>query len=380
MRICLISGTYPPKVCGIASYTQRLSEQLVRYGADVSVITSAVPQITTTAANLQLKAVMPAWTSMQLRRLVREIAACRADILHVQYQIATFGNGGLVSWLPLVDALGQGRGMVTTFHDYSGPPWLGPAHVLPVLWLLLASKYLIVTHEKPRKAFERVPFLRKKLAKVPVGSNIPVVASRGSEKLCRTGDESLICYFGFVWRGKNVEQLITVVRGLLDKGLSTRLQVIGEIVERDYYEDLRRLAQQLGVADRISFTDKVSDDTVSRLLQQSDLCILPFTNGASTGHGTLIAALEHGVPTVTTAGPGVALVDGVEVLLVPPGDQAALEQAAERLLRSPELRATLSRNARACAQKTGWYAIALTHIELYTQILTGVSRSVVSRH
>jgi glycosyltransferase involved in cell wall biosynthesis len=84
-----------------------------------------------------------------------------------------------------------------------------------------------------------------------------------------------------------------------------------------------------------------------------------------------MAALEHGMPIVTTT-PEVKypdLVDGETLLLASPDDVAAQTAACARIFTDAELRSRLSENARALSQRFSWQSIAKRHLQSYTRIM-----------
>ena len=101
---------------------------------------------------------------------------------------------------------------------------------------------------------------------------------------------------------------------------------------------------------------------------------LPYADGASYRRGSLLAALAHGVPVVTTepAHRGRSLeelVDEQSALLVRPDDTAALARTIGRVLDDKGLAARLSAGARGVAEQFSWDRIAARHLELYRELV-----------
>jgi len=65
---------------------------------------------------------------------------------------------------------------------------------------------------------------------------------------------------------------------------------------------LRDRAHSLGLDGVIDWMDHVAADEVSACLQSADVSVLLYPEGASDRNTTLRAALEHGLPVVTTIG------------------------------------------------------------------------------
>src|SRR5262249_1266448 len=75
-------------------------------------------------------------------------------------------------------------------------------------------------------------------------------------------------------------------------------------------------------------------------LRAADACVLPFDQGMFLNNSTFAAAVTHGLPVVTTRGDSVEAPfrDGVNVMLCPPKDPAALATALEKMAPDEGLR------------------------------------------
>jgi glycosyltransferase involved in cell wall biosynthesis len=114
----------------------------------------------------------------------------------------------------------------------------------------------------------------------------------------------------------------------------------------DLRRPAERLAQQLGIADRVHFLGRRAD--VPELLKMADIYVHP---PAFEGFGIAAAeAMAAGKPIVATNVPGLAQVVGDAGILVPPSDPAALATQISALMKSRERREKLSQLAmqRAC--------------------------------
>ena len=91
--------------------------------------------------------------------------------------------------------------------------------------------------------------------------------------------------------------------------------------------------------DRVAFTGRRED--VSAITDDLDVAVLPSLREAQGI--SLLEAMARRVPVIASAVGGIpeVVTDGVDGLLVPPGDPGALASAATRLLTDPELRRTL---------------------------------------
>ena len=152
------------------------------------------------------------------------------------------------------------------------------------------------------------------------------------------------------WRGRLLslgridprKGIAVAIRALVDPALEgCTLRVVGD-GDRDHLEDLRRLAGDLGLGERVQF-EQVPGDRVPGLLNDADALLFPVQWEEPWGLVPL-EAMASGTPVVATGtgGSGEYLGDGVNSLLYAPRDDpAALAAAVARLGDDTVLRARL---------------------------------------
>ena len=105
-------------------------------------------------------------------------------------------------------------------------------------------------------------------------------------------------------------------------------------------QQLRDLAYELGVGDRIQFLGNISNSALKTLLHAARIFALPSVTAAEAFGIVQLEAMAVGVPIVNTelptAVPRVAR-HGIEALTVRPGDPRALASAIDRLLNDGQL-------------------------------------------
>lgn len=124
---------------------------------------------------------------------------------------------------------------------------------------------------------------------------------------------------------------------------SARLRLIGE---GDAHDAVLERAAARGLADRVEAPGRVGGDVAALV---AGLDVYAFASHHEGFPYAVLEAMRAGCPLVTTDVGGVpeAVTDGVEGLVVPPGDPEALAAALRRMLAEPALRASCSTAARA---------------------------------
>ncbi|MEZ4387339.1 MAG: glycosyltransferase family 4 protein [Candidatus Krumholzibacteriia bacterium] len=151
------------------------------------------------------------------------------------------------------------------------------------------------------------------------------------------GEGPVVGFVGRLCPSKGVDTLLWAVSLLRNRWPELLLVLVGDDPRQGAYrQQLTTLARQLGV--RASFCGYRPG--AARLLAAFDLLAVPSL--AEPFGLVTLEALARGVPVVATAAGGSLEIvrDGVEGLLVPPGDPEAFAQALHLMLADQSLRAT----------------------------------------
>jgi glycosyltransferase involved in cell wall biosynthesis len=367
---------------GVGDYTREIGLALADLGCQVQVITS-----TQAAARLKLdvQAVVEHWNWGCWRPILDLVQRQQPEVVHIQYQAAAFAMHPAINFLPRrLRRLGVERPLIfTTFHDLKVPylfPKAGPLRRWVITELARCSDAAITTNREDYETLLQA--LPSPPALIPIGSNIHPRLPRSYDRelwRARWGagpDTLLLSFFGFVNDRKGVDTLLQALHLLVsdpERAVNVRLLMIGgqtgasDPTNVAYLAQIRDLITESGLSPRVSWTGFVPADEVSASFLASDLCVLPFRDGVSFLHGTLHAALAHGLPIITTQPriPLPELSDGRNILLVPPEQPQALATAIRRLAADSDLAQTLSDGARALSRRFRWDRIATDTLALY---------------
>jgi glycosyltransferase involved in cell wall biosynthesis len=401
VRVLLVTGEYPPMRGGVADYTQLLARGLAAKGVVVSVLTS-VGATRGHEPDVMVSPSVKNWGVGFWRAVEDQLARVRPDILHVQYQTAAFDMALGVNGWPVLGRLRRRPPTIVTFHDLREPyilPKLGPARHLATMLLAAGASGVVVTNaedytriaDRSTSGRTRRAWGRRPLAAIPIGSNIAPLAPDSSrrealrEQLGALPDDVLVAFFGFLGQSKGVDVLVEAFDSLVSRGRPVRLMMVGAASgdsgrpDRSYEASIRQALDRPHLRARVAWTGFLDAAGVAAYLQAADLACLPFQHGGSLRHGSLVAALTHELPTVTTTVgplppvPGLPrLVSGENALLVPPNDPAAIVSAIEQLAARPELRDTLSAGTRQLAAAFSWETIAEQTIVFYHSVVNRV--------
>jgi glycosyltransferase involved in cell wall biosynthesis len=158
------------------------------------------------------------------------------------------------------------------------------------------------------------------------------------------GGECRFVFLGYLSERKGLPELMHALGSSALRGRRWRAVLAGGGPIDAY----RRLATELGIAERVEFPGWLSQDDVRAVCDASDVLVLP-----SHAEGLAMSVLEglsYGLPVITTpVGAHTEVIEPeVSGLFVPPGDVEALTAALVRVSDDPALRARLGAGARRC--------------------------------
>jgi glycosyltransferase involved in cell wall biosynthesis len=185
----------------------------------------------------------------------------------------------------------------------------------------------------------------------------------------------IVGYVGRLVEEKGVDLLLEALAGL--EGM-WRAYVLGSGPAR---EGLQAQAQQLGLADRVSFDGWIPSAQMPTYYRQLDALVVPSRtrpNWKEQFGRVLVEAMACGVPVIGSDCGEIPNVIGDAGLIFPEGQVAALRDHLARLLYDVDLRADLARRGRERVLERYTQAqIAAQTYEVYCTVLGGLRSSPV---
>lgn len=350
-------STYPPTLCGLATFTAAMYAELVTAGGDTGQVIRAV-ETRQPRPGQEVVGELVAGDETSAHRAAQLLNT--GDIAIVQHEYGVFGGPDGDEILVLLKELTVP--CVVILHTVLSEPTTHQREVLEAVTALAGAVVTMTAAARDRLA-ARYTVDMGKVAVIPHGAP-PVRA--GHSPLFRTGRPTVLTW-GLIGPGKGIEWAIGAMAQLRDLDPAPRYIVAGQthpkVLLREgeaYRSRLVKQVNELGLSAAVSFDSHYrSVSALAELVSAADIVVLPYDSTDQVTSGVLIEAIAALKPVIATRFPhAVELLSNGAGLVVPHQDSTAIADALRTLLNRRDLAATMARAALATAPELLWPAVA----------------------
>jgi glycosyltransferase involved in cell wall biosynthesis len=276
MAIRLISGSWPPDVCGVGDHIDGLRKSLLEKGVEVVPV-----RLSKYSAFKAIMLVLRSWLF-------------RNDRAVLAYPTEGYGR----SVVPFLLAMSRPGSLLIHIHEY------GSKNVacrwLLRLFRLQSALYFSNTADKQRFMHDTgiVDKNGRVIKVLPSPSNIAPLTL--SDPTNHRGAERFL-HFGQIRPNKGIEQVLAVFKHLRRLKPTVQLTLAGAVPVG--YETFAAQISAIAAEEGIDLHLGLEPVALSKLIAEADVMFLPYPGGADEKRGTLAAGLAHGTVCVTTYGP-----------------------------------------------------------------------------
>jgi len=364
---------FPPVEGGIATHCFQVAKYMSRLGEDVLVIAPDGPGAREFDAGLDFNVYrMPSLRSRYLRFLVTSLYALLTVIRHRRVDClysTLWRNSGLPAWL---------------VSKVTGVPYFQAVHGTEVMranlgpglrWLFALTagraRKLIALGEYEGVLLGRLGIPQDRVIVVPEGVDpeeylADRVPDRGKTIRRKYGldGRKVILTVGRLVRRKGHDMVIRALPQVLETVPEVVYLIVGRGSEQD---DLRQLAEEMGVQDKVIFAGFVPDEELLAYYELCDAFIMMSREEQDDVEGFGIVFVEAnacGKPVIGGRSGGVshAIQDGITGVLVDPCDVGAIRSALVEVLTNHEFAARLGGNGRRRVEQELNYAVIARRI------------------
>jgi glycosyltransferase involved in cell wall biosynthesis len=391
LRVAFV-GTYPPRQCGIATFTHDLAAAVsepwtapargatwtkpARQVRDRSSVTDIVavdsevrdfPQ----EVRLRLDPERPADYLGVADRLNR----AGHDVVSVQHEFGIYGG---VDGERIVDLLEElDVAAVTTLHTVLSHP---SDHQRRLLRLIARAscRVVVLSHGAAHTLADVYDIDRSRIRVIPHGvPDLPFIDPDTVKPSLGLAGRPTVLSFGLLGPGKGYELAIRAMSDVVRQAPEACYVILGathpELRRRDgeaYRHALQSLVAELGLGQHVRFVDEyVSLPALGRWLQAADVFVTPYPGAEQAVSGTLAYALGTGKALVSTPyAYALELLAEGRGRLAQFGDSAALGREIGRFLTDRVARDEARRRAYAYGRRMTWERVGAAYRELFAEV------------
>lgn len=374
-------SSYPPRACGIATFTRDLSDAAAQSGRGVITRVAAINE--EDASHQYAPRVR--WTINQQDpwswvEAAKQINRSAVSLVCVQHEFGICGrfarDGRFVDHLAgFLDQLE--KPVVTTLHTVLPSP--RPDLREAIRTLHDRSGAIVTMVNMARLILEQEYGLDPdKLYTIPHG--VPSAGRSSTEESKRAlalSGRTVLSTFGLLNSGKGIEYMIRALPEVVSKHPEVLYLVIGgthPVVRRQegeqYRNSLITLIEELGLQQHVRFVDRyLALPELVRYLTATDIYITPYKDRYQITSGTLAYALGCGKAVVSTPYlyASEALAEGRGVLAEFQNPES-FSRCVNLLLENPALRAHCEQNAYEYGRAMSWANVGARYADLFRTV------------
>lgn len=373
--ITLFVGSFPPRQCGIATFTQDVVEHVDRVLGRSSDVIAIDDVEYTYRYGPRVVGALSQNDHASYYRIASLIKQHPCTVVNLQHEFGLFG-GEHGEWC--VDLIQNcGKPVALTLHTVLPSP--SPRHLEVVRRLCNSSDRVIVLSESARRLLvERYGIAAQKIEMIHHG--VPDTSfhstARGKMRL-GLGRRTTVTTFGLLSSGKGLEHAINAVYHTAQDHSDVLYLILGAthpVVKRHegetYRQSLRRLIDALKLQKNVVMVDRfLSLEELMEYLQATDIYLSPYRNRDQVVSGTLAYAVAAGKAVVSTPYLyACELLAGNRGLLVDFASPISIARALTRLIDDPPLRDQIRSRAYGFGGKMRWPVVAAHYVQTFREI------------
>jgi len=234
------------------------------------------------------------------------------------------------------------------------------------------EKIFTVSNEM-KKALIEIGALKDKVYVIPDGVDPRMFNLKIDGSMVRRkhglSDSPTIVFHGDVKPIDGVDALIKAFVLILRQMPNAKLLIVGG--GRKYFREVVRLAKKLGVDQSVIFTGWVPHEKVPEYIAVADVCVIPLRSTLETNCYLSFKLFEYwamGKPVVVSRVSAISKIvrDGVNGVIVEPGNVEGLAEALLAVLNDHDKAETMGRNGRKLVEsKYDWESLMEREAKLY---------------
>jgi glycosyltransferase involved in cell wall biosynthesis len=379
MKLALI-GTYPPRECGIGTFTKNLFDSIVanteKEGSEHEGFVVALNDNNLTYEYPEeVKLTIRQEQQEEYLKAVKFINLSGIDLCILEHEFGIYGGQSGVYILPLLHRLEVP--IIVTLHTILKNPSYNEKAILTEI-CKMAHKIVVMSHKAIEFLINIYKVPENKIVFIEHGVPDIRFEQASSKKEFKLEAKKVLLTFGFIGRNKGIETVIKALPKVVKKHPDVIYVVLGKThpnVLRHSGEEYRifliRLVKSLQLENNVVFLNEFVDEQyLFKYLCAADIYITPYLNEAQITSGTLSYAVGVGSAVISTPyWHAEELLSEGRGRLFDFNDSDSLTSTLTELLDNPAELNELKRRAYDYGRKITWPKIGQKYVKLIKNIL-----------
>ncbi len=379
-RSILYVGTYIPRECGIATFTNDLIRAMDRKFNPV--LKSEILAMNDAGNNFynynekvslqidesNIKDYLDAASEINGREDIK--------IVNIQHEFGIFGGNHGEYLLPFLDAIK--KPVVITLHTVIPNPDEGRLGIMRSI--INKASAVVVMASSAKKILNEDYGIHDSSKMFHIHHGVPQVpfSSKNAKKKIALENRIILSTFGLLSRGKGIEYVIKALPALVKKFPKLIYLVIGEthpqVRKREgesYRNMLAKLVDDLGLRSNVRFYNKYQTlKEITTYLSATDIYIASSLDENQIVSGTLSYALGCGKAIIgTPTAYAKEILSKNRGILVDFRDPESIGTAINQILTDANLKKTLEKNAYQLGRKMIWPNVAAEYLTVFNKVI-----------
>lgn len=298
-------STYPPRQCGIATFTEDLVKNLkINYPLNSYKIIAISDK--KYEYNSDVCCSLNQFDKSDYTKLCAKINNSDTDLLVIEHEYGIYGGDSGEYILDFINNLKIP--FITTLHTTLSNPSKKQKYILTTLGE--KGKKIIIMAKNSGKVLENVYNIPKNKINV-IHHGVPDILSENADSLKEKlgyKNRSIISTFGLLSPGKGIEYAIEAISKVSIKHPEVLYLILGKThpcVKKEqgenYRDGLKEMVEKLNIKDNVKFVNKYLTKTeIVDYLNLSDIYLTPYLGKEQAVSGTLAYAAGYGKAIVST--------------------------------------------------------------------------------
>ncbi|HUX95720.1 MAG TPA: glycosyltransferase family 4 protein [Bacteroidales bacterium] len=309
MKLAYI-GTYPPRECGIGTFTRNLYNSMVMNNETTK---DSIEGFIVAMNDHELTYDYPEEVKLTIRQehqrdylsAAKFINLSGADLCILEHEFGIFGGQNGVYILPLLHRLEIP--LVVTLHTIIKTPSYDQRAVLVEI-CKMAQKIIVMSHKAIEFLVNIYKIDKRKIVYIEHGVPDIQFNQQQTKKEFNLENNKVLLTFGILSRNKGIETVIKALPKVIEKHPEVFYIVLGKTHPNvlrysgeEYRTYLRHLVKSLNLDKHVVFLNEfMNQKELFKYLSASDIYITPYLNEAQITSGTLSYAVGTGSAVVST--------------------------------------------------------------------------------